>query len=203
LADAAFQMNLKYIVVTSVTRDDLPFGGAGFFAETIRAIRRRIPDARVEVLIPDFQGEQRALEMVVLAKPDVLNHNIETVPRLYLDARPEADYHRSIEILVNARFFDSTIPTKSGLMLGLGETDDEVKQVLGNLAEAGCSILTLGQYLQPTRSHLPVKRYIRPEEYDHWREIALDMGFAEVAAGPFVRSSYHAKEVFLSAVAGR
>jgi lipoic acid synthetase len=203
LADAAFQMNLKYIVVTSVTRDDLPFGGAGFFAETIRAIRRKIPDARVEVLIPDFQGEHQALEMVVFAKPDVLNHNIETVPRLYPEARPEADYHQSIELLVNARFFDATIPTKSGLMLGLGETDDEVRQVLGNLADAGCSILTLGQYLQPTQSHLPVKRYIPPEEYDQWREIALDMGFAEVSAGPFVRSSYHAKEVFQSAVADR
>jgi lipoic acid synthetase len=138
-----------------------------------------------------------------LAKPDVLNHNIETVPRLYPEARPEADYRRSIELLANARFFDATMPTKSGLMLGLGETEDEVKHVLADLADAGCSILTLGQYLQPTKSHLPVKRYIRPEEYDRWREIAFDMGFAEVSAGPFVRSSYHAKEVFLSAVAGR
>jgi lipoyl synthase len=203
LADAACQMKLKYIVVTSVTRDDVPFGGAGFFAETIRAIRRKIPEARVEVLIPDFQGDPRALEMVVLAKPDVLNHNIETVPRLYPHARPEADYRRSIELLVNARFLDATMPTKSGLMLGLGETDEEVKQVLGDLADSGCSILTLGQYLQPTKYHLPVKRYIRPEEYEQWREIALDMGFDEVAAGPFVRSSYHAKEIFLSAVAGR
>jgi lipoyl synthase len=140
---------------------------------------------------------------VVLAKPDVLNHNIETVPRLYPEARPEADYRRSIDLLANARFFDATMPTKSGLMLGLGETEDEVKPVLADLADAGCSILTLGQYLQPTKSHLPVKRYILPEEYDHWREIALDMGFDEVSAGPFVRSSYHAKEVFQSAVADK
>jgi lipoic acid synthetase len=202
LAEVAFKMNLRYIVVTSVTRDDVPFGGAGFFAETIRAIRRKIPNSQVEVLIPDFQGDSRALEMVVSAKPDVLNHNIETVPRLYPEARPEADYHRSIELLVNVRFFDATMTTKSGLMLGLGETEYEVKHVLADLANAGCSILTLGQYLQPTKNHLPVRRYIEPEEYERWREMALDMGFAEVSAGPFVRSSYNAKEVFLSAVTG-
>jgi len=203
LAEAAYQMNLQYIVVTSVTRDDLPFGGAGFFAETIRAIRRKIPNSHVEVLIPDFQGNPQALEIVVRANPDVLNHNIETVPRLYPYSRPEADYHQSIELLVNAKLFDATIPTKSGLMLGLGETDEEVKNVMGDLLDGGCSILTLGQYLQPTKSHLPVKRYIRPEEYERWRKIALEMGFAEVAAGPFVRSSYHAKEVFHAAISRR
>jgi lipoyl synthase len=195
-------MDLKYIVVTSVTRDDLPLGGAGFFAETIGAIREKIHDARVEVLIPDFQGDLQALEVVLRANPDVLNHNIETVPRIYPFARPEAGYQQSIDLLANAKFFDSTIPTKSGIMLGLGESDHEVKTAIKDLVAAGCNILTLGQYLQPTKAHLPVKRYIRPEEYERWRIFALEAGFSEVAAGPFVRSSYHASELFQSTISG-
>lgn len=200
VAAAATKMNLTYVVVTSVTRDDLEDGGASFFAETIRALRKKIKNVRVEVLVPDFQGNLQALETVVKAAPDVLNHNIETVPRLYSVARPQADYHQSLDLLKNVRSIDASMPTKSGLMLGLGETDDEIQNVLNDLVHAGCSILTLGQYLQPTKQHLPVKKYVRPEQFEQWRKKALEIGFVEVAAGPFARSSYHAKEVFQVAV---
>lgn len=196
VAEVARQMALKYVVVTSVTRDDLDDGGAGIFARTIREIRRKIPDVCVEVLIPDFQGNTDALLTVLEARPDILNHNIETVPRLYGRVRPEADYQRSLDLLAHVYRYDSSIPTKSGLMLGLGETPTEIKQTLGDLLKAKCRILTLGQYLQPTKRHLDVKRYIPPAEFDEWRETALAMGFQEVASGPFVRSSYHAKDLF-------
>jgi lipoic acid synthetase len=189
-------MGLKYVVVTSVTRDDLPDGGAGFFAQTIEEIRRRIPDVCVEVLIPDFQGSGTALHTVLRARPDVLNHNIETVPRLYPVVRPQADYGRSLELLQRAHSYDPNLPTKSGLMLGLGETRAEVKETLADLRAVNCRMLTLGQYLQPTESHLPVIRYVPPPEFDEWRDTALKMGFCEVASGPFVRSSYHAKELY-------
>ena len=189
-------MALDYVVVTSVTRDDLPDGGAGHFAETIREIRRRSSETRVEVLIPDFQGDESALFTVLEARPDVLNHNLETVKRLYDLVRPEADYERSLKLLKRAHDFDPAMTTKSGLMLGLGELPEEIRETLTDLLNTGCAILTLGQYLQPTRDHLPVKLFIPPEEFDKWRETALDMGFSEVAAGPFVRSSYHAKEVY-------
>lgn len=196
VAEAALNMRLSYVVITSVTRDDLPDGGAGFFAETIREIRKKIPGVFVEVLIPDFQGNTDALQTVLDARPDVLNHNIETVPRLYPSVRPEADYRRSLEILRRAKQYGPAIPTKSGLMLGLGELPEEINKTLRHLLEVGCSILTLGQYLQPTREHLEVDRFIHPEEFDNWKETALGMGFSEVASGPFVRSSYHAKELY-------
>jgi len=196
VAKVARQMGLKYVVVTSVTRDDLPDGGAGIFAETIEEIRKQIPDVLVEVLIPDFQGSAKALQTVLHAHPDVLNHNIETVPRLYPVVRPQADYHRSLKLIQRAHGYDPALPTKSGLMLGLGETHDEIGKTLEDMLQAGCRILTLGQYLQPSKNHLPIKRYIPPEEFEEWRQTALDIGFAEVASGPFVRSSYHAKELF-------
>jgi lipoic acid synthetase len=185
------------VVITSVTRDDLPDGGARHFAETIRAIQEKTPDAKVEVLIPDFQGSLSAVKTVINAQPHVLNHNIETVPRLYASVRPGAIYERSLRLLMRVKDLDPSIPTKSGLMLGLGETPEEIHQTLLDLLHAGCSILTLGQYLQPSREHLPVERFIPPEEFDRWGERALQMGFVEVASGPFVRSSYHAKELFL------
>ena len=196
VADAARQMALKYVVITSVTRDDLADGGASYFAKTIIEIRRQIPAALIEVLIPDFQGDAHALRTVVKARPDVLNHNIETVPRLYPLVRPQARYERSLQLLKRVRSFNSKIPTKSGLMLGLGETSAEIRSTLDDLVGVGCRILTLGQYLQPSKAHLPVKRFVPPEEFDQWRQVALEMGFLEVASGPFVRSSYHAKELY-------
>jgi lipoic acid synthetase len=187
-------MGLSYVVITSVTRDDLADGGASLFAGTIQEIRKRMPRALVEVLIPDFQGDRDALQTVLEARPDVLNHNLETVPRLYPLVRPQASYGRSLELLERSKHSHPTIPTKSGLMLGLGELPEEVKETLQDLFDVGCSILTLGQYLQPTKEHLPVERFIHPEEFDHWKEAALNMGFSEVASGPFVRSSYRARE---------
>jgi lipoic acid synthetase len=198
VAEAVEKLGLRYVVITSVTRDDLPDGGARIFSEAIRMIWRRTPGARVEVLIPDFQGNWKALKTVLEAQPDVLNHNIETVPRLYPVVRPAAVYRRSIELLRQARDLDPSIPTKSGFMLGFGETSEEVRQVMGDLVDVGCRVLTLGQYLQPSRNHIPVARFISPEEFAGWKQIALAMGFAEVASGPFVRSSYHADELFQS-----
>jgi len=196
VAEAAARMGLRYAVVTSVTRDDLPDGGAAHFAATIRELRRLIPGTRVEVLIPDFQGDGSALLTVLAARPDVLNHNIESVPRLYPQVRPQADYLRSLALLKRAREFDSGTATKSGMMLGLGEEAQEVRRTLQDLRAADCRILTLGQYLQPSPEHLPVIRYVTPAEFENWRTSALEMGFAEVASGPFVRSSYHAGESF-------
>jgi lipoic acid synthetase len=194
-------MGLSYVVVTSVTRDDLPDGGAGAFAETVREIRRLAPGARVEVLVPDFQGDDAAIRAVAEARPDVLNHNLETVPRLYPRVRPGANYQRSLALLARCRRLDPDLPTKSGLMLGLGETDAELRAVLSDLLDVGCRILTLGQYLQPSRAHLPVERYVPPESFEAWRQEALKMGFREVASGPFVRSSYHAGELFQAVAA--
>jgi lipoic acid synthetase len=196
VAEAVERMGLKYAVVTSVTRDDLPDGGAAHFAATIREIRRRVPEAEIEVLIPDFQGDRAALETVLRARPDVLNHNIETVPRLYSRVRPQADYRRSLELLRRAGESAPLIPTKSGLMLGLGERPEEIRQTLQDLREVGCRILTLGQYLQPSPEHLPVETYVPPEDFENWRKAALDLGFSEVASAPFVRSSYHAQKSF-------
>ena len=196
VADVAHQMGLKYVVVTSVTRDDVSDGGASLFAQTIIEIRNRMADACVEVLIPDFQGNKDAHKTVLKARPDVLNHNIETVPRLYPRVRPQAGYQRSLDILQWAHEYDSALPTKSGLMLGLGEEQKEVENTLEDLRAANCRILTLGQYLQPSKNHLPVERFIPPEEFDEWRKKAIKIGFTEVASGPFVRSSYHAKELY-------
>lgn len=198
VAAAAADMGLKYVVVTSVTRDDLPDGGAGHYGRTIRALRDRIPGVHVEVLIPDFQGDGDALATVMAAGPDVLNHNLETVSRLYPRVRPQAVYERSLQLLARAHGLNPTIPTKSGLMLGLGETEAEIQATLGDLLAAHCRILTLGQYLQPTQAHLPVERYVPPEAFEALKTEALAMGFTHVAAGPFVRSSYHAGELFAS-----
>ena len=199
VAEAAERMGLRYVVVTSVTRDDLPDGGAGFFAETITEVRRRLPGARVEVLIPDFEGNRDALKTVLDARPHVLNHNVETVPRLYGQVRPQAIYERSLSLLRRVVAIAPGIPTKSGIMLGLGETEGEVRETLGDLRRVACKFLTIGQYLQPSRRHLPVERFVPPEEFDAWRETALAMGFTEVASGPFVRSSYHAKDLYQAA----
>jgi lipoic acid synthetase len=196
VAEAASEMGLAYVVVTSVTRDDLPDGGAGQFAATIAALRRRIDGVRVEVLIPDFQGDPEALSIVLDARPDVLNHNLETVPRLYPAVRPQAVYERSLELLAAAARRAGRIPTKSGLMLGLGETDAEIRRSLDDLRGAGCRLLTLGQYLQPGPENHPVVRYVTPDEFGRWRRRALEMGFDEAVAGPFVRSSYLAEETF-------
>jgi lipoic acid synthetase len=199
VADAAFKLGLSYVVVTSVTRDDLDDGGAVFFAETIRHVRDRLPDAKIEVLIPDFQGNKDALKKVVEARPNVLNHNIETVPSLYPSVRPGADYRCSLELLRQVKEYDPSLITKSGLMLGFGETSAELLKTLQDLVDTGCSMLTLGQYLQPSSRHLAVERFVPPEEFDKWRETALKTGFTQVASGPFVRSSYHAGNLYLNA----
>jgi lipoic acid synthetase len=197
VARAALDLNLKYVVVTSVTRDDLDDGGASHFADTIHAIKATLPDnPKVEVLIPDFQGNIKALKTIVSAKPDVLNHNIETVPLLYASARPEANYQQSLDLLQNAKSIDPSMPVKSGIMVGLGETMEELEQTMADLFHYGCDILTLGQYLQPTRSHLEVKKYYSPEQFAHLEKTARRIGFKKVAAGPFVRSSYNAKDLF-------
>jgi len=194
VADAVKALGLRYVVITSVTRDDLPDGGAAHFARTIETTRKRNPGICVEVLIPDFQGNAHALETVLDTSPDVLNHNLETVARLYPRVRPEADYGRSLELLRRSQSHAPGIPTKSGLMLGLGETAEEIREALNDLRRAGCEMLTLGQYLQPSRDHLEVSRFVPPEAFDAWRKEALDMGFSGAAGGPFVRSSYHARE---------
>jgi len=195
VAEAARELGLDYVVVTSVTRDDLADGGAGLFAATIRAVRERC-GARVEVLTPDFRGSDEALRTVVEARPDVYNHNVETVPRLYNAVRPDADYARSVGLLGRVREMDPRRVTKSGLMVGVGERPDEVSAVMADLRGVGCRVLTIGQYLRPSETHLPVTRFVPPAEFDAWKREALDLGFEAVASGPFVRSSYHAREVF-------
>jgi lipoic acid synthetase len=189
-------MKLGYVVVTSVTRDDLADGGAGYFAQTIRQIRKRTPETLVEVLIPDFQGNEAAFETVLKAHPDVINHNMETVRRLYPLVRPQADFDRSLFVIRYMTKAAPDTPVKSGLMLGLGESRAELIETFENLVEAGCRILTLGQYLQPSKSHLEVHRYVPPEEFNELRALALQLGFTEVASSPFVRSSYQAKDMF-------
>ena len=193
-------MKLRYVVVTSVDRDDLRDGGAAHFAACIGAIRAATPEVQVEVLTPDFRGrEQLALETLTLAPPDVFNHNIETVKRLYRAVRPGADYATSLRLIAAFKARNPAVPTKSGLMLGLGENDDEVLQTLQDLRAHDCDILTLGQYLRPSAAHLPVERYVPPEEFERWRVRALALGFREVAAGPLVRSSYRADQLAAAA----
>ena len=191
VAEAAVALGLRHVVVTSVTRDDLADEGSGQFAATIEAIGAA-SDATIEVLVPDFHGRVECLERVLAARPDVFNHNVETVPRLYPRVRPEADYRRSLGVLRYAHDHGDAA-TKSGLMVGLGESHDEVCQVMADLRAAGCDALTMGQYLRPSESHLEVERFVTPEEFDTYREEAEGLGFAAVAAGPFVRSSYHAE----------
>jgi lipoic acid synthetase len=194
VAEAVHAMGLKYAVVTSVDRDDLADGGAAIFADTIRQIRVLMPDTRVEVLIPDFKGEIEPLRAVLDARPDVLNHNTETVPRLYRMARSGGKYARTLELLDRARTLAPSIPTKTGLMVGLGEEHDEVVQVFKDLRSVGVSILTIGQYLRPSPTHAEMTRYYHPDEFRALKHIALDLGFVHVEAGPLVRSSYHAHE---------
>ena len=194
LAEAVSQLQLDHVVVTSVDRDDLPDGGASVFAATILAIRRRVPSCRVEVLIPDFSGRPADLETVLAARPDIVNHNIETVERLYRVARPGGRYRRALELLKRADQRAARVPTKSGLMVGLGEEPLEVKTTLHDLRSVGCDIVTIGQYLRPSVAHLPVARYYTPDEFSTLAETARRLGFGHVEAGPLVRSSYHAHE---------
>ena len=192
VGEAVEIMKLRHAVITSVNRDELFDGGAQLFADTIKEIRSRVPACRIEVLIPDFVGSEQALNIVLDAQPDILNHNTETVPRLYKTVRPQAHYNRSLELLFRAK--QKGFLTKSGLMLGLGETIDEVIDTMSDLREVECDILTLGQYLQPTQSHLPVERYVRPEEFAMLKQRGIEMGFRYIESGPLVRSSYHAAE---------
>jgi lipoic acid synthetase len=194
LARAVQQIGLKHVVITSVTRDDLPDGGAAIYAETIRRLHAYSPDCGVEVLIPDFMGNWAALRVVMEARPHILNHNIETVPRLYPRVRPKAIYRQSLQLLRRARDLAPDVPTKSGLMVGLGETRDEVSETLSDLRESQVDVLTVGQYLRPTMQHLPIERYVTPEEFAELKEEALALGYRHVESGPLVRSSYHAHE---------
>ena len=195
VADAARRMNLRHVVLTSVARDDQSDGGAGIFAQTITSIRRELPTTTIEVLTPDFAGNAENQEQVLAAGPDVYNHNLETVRRLQSIIRPQASYGRSLGVLQRAARYRNTPAVKSGIMLGLGETDQEVEQALCDLVSVGCEILTLGQYLQPTRFHASVDRFVPPEEFDHWAVRARELGFSAVASGPMVRSSYKAENL--------
>jgi len=192
VADAIRTLDLTYVVITSVDRDDLKDGGASIFAETIRETRARLPQCRLEVLIPDFQGNAAALHAVLDARPDVLNHNTETVPRLYRMARSGGRYARTLELLDRSRRHAPDIPTKTGLMVGLGEERDEMIATLKDLRSVGCEILTIGQYLRPSSEHAPMVRYYHPDEFQDLKDVALDLGFVRVESGPLVRSSYHA-----------
>jgi lipoic acid synthetase len=196
VAQAVKKMGLHYVVLTSITRDDLPDGGAFLFAKTIRAIRALNPKIKIEVLIPDFKGDLNSLEAVLKECPEVLNHNIETISRLYSEVRPLADYNRSLHLLKRSREDYPHISTKSGFMLGLGETQGEVLGLLRDLREVGCDFLTIGQYLQPRQDRLSVMRFVLPEEFEEYKKIGEAMGFKSVASGPFVRSSFHAAEMF-------
>jgi lipoic acid synthetase len=192
VAEAIERMGLRHAVVTSVNRDELEDGGAGIFAGTIRQVRKRSPECTIEVLIPDFMGDEAALAKVMRARPDILNHNIETVPRLYPQVRPKARYPRSLEVLQRAKRLDATVFSKSGIMLGLGEEREEVLQVFRDLRAHDVEILTVGQYLRPSLNHLPIVRYVTPDEFADLKREALGMGFRHVESGPLVRSSYHA-----------
>jgi len=195
VAEAAKRLGLRFVVITSVTRDDLPDGGAAHFAATIHAVRDLLPAARVEVLVPDFRGDPEAVRTVLTARPDVFGHNLETVPRLYPEVRPQADYRRSLEVLRFATELVPEVVTKSGLMVGLGEDDEEVLAVLRDLRAVGGSALTIGQYLQPTRGHALMVEYVHPGVFAEYARQAREMGFTRVMSGPLVRSSYHAEEL--------
>jgi lipoic acid synthetase len=202
VARMAAEMRLRYVVITSVNRDDLDDGGSHHFAETVREVRLALPEARVEVLTPDFCGSLEDVARVLDAGPHVFNHNMETVPRLYSRVRPQADYRQSLDVLAFAQRYAPEVLTKSGFMVGLGETDEEVRQLLRDLREATTAVATIGQYLQPTRRNLPVAAYIEPRQFDAWRDFGLSIGFQAVFSGPLVRSSYMADEVSAEA-AGR
>jgi lipoic acid synthetase len=195
LAEAVRRMNLNHVVITSVNRDDLPDGGASQFVRCIQLIRAVSPDTTIEVLIPDLCGNWDALDAILQASPEVLNHNTETVPRLYRRVRPQGNYARSLELLQRSRQLAPHVYTKSGIMVGLGETDDEVRQVMQALRSVDCDILTLGQYLQPSPKHLPVQEFVPPQQFDAWRQWGEAIGFLQVVASPLTRSSYHAEQV--------
>jgi lipoic acid synthetase len=199
VAEAAKSLGLGHVVITSVTRDDLPDGGADHFAQTIAAIRDASPNTTVEVLIPDFGGSREAVEAVVRAQPDIINHNVETVPRLYDRARPRADYQRSLRVLESVKALNSDTLTKSGMMLGLGEAEEEILAVMRDLRCVDCDLLTLGQYLSPSEDHVPVARYLPPEEFRELAAKGKAIGFRGIASGPFVRSSYRADELLTQA----
>lgn len=194
VAEAAARLGLDFVVLTCVTRDDLPDGGAGQFVATMRALRRRLPGAGIEVLTSDFRGQVAPLETVLAERPTVFNHNLETVRRLQPTVRPQADYDRSLGVLRHAAEMGSEAIIKSGLIVGMGESEEEVGQALGDLAEVGCSVVTIGQYLRPSPRHLPIDRYVTPEEFARYEEMGLERGLRRVISGPFVRSSYHARE---------
>jgi lipoic acid synthetase len=200
IAHAVGRLGLRHAVITSVTRDDLADGGAGQFAAVIRTLREQYPELMVEVLTPDFKGDETALKTVIDARPHIFNHNLETVPRLYSKVRPQAVYERSLAVLKKVRELDGRVHTKSGLMVGLGETEDEVLSVMRDLREAGCTMLTIGQYLRPTKDNIEVVEYVLPEVFERYAAAGREMGFASVASAPFVRSSYNAEEfsTFLS-----
>lgn len=195
LAEAVRRMRLNHVVITSVNRDDLPDGGAAQFVRCIQAIRTLSPKTTIEVLIPDLCGNWDALSLILQARPEVLNHNTETVPRLYRRVRPQGSYERSLELLKHARELAPQIYTKSGIMVGLGETDEEVRQVMHDLRSVDCDILTIGQYLQPSQKHLPVQQFVTPEQFDAWCEFGEAIGFLQVVSSPLTRSSYHAEQV--------
>lgn len=194
LAEASKKLGLSHVVITSVTRDDLPDGGAAHFAQTVEEVRKECPDTTIEVLIPDLKGDEDALDVVLAAKPDVFNHNMETIERLYSTIRPQAIYERSLAVLRYAKEQSPEIATKTGIMLGLGETQEEVEVLMDDVLATGCDILTIGQYLQPSPEHAPMVEYITPEQFDEYKRIALEKGFAYVASSPLVRSSYRAAE---------
>ncbi|MDJ1168681.1 lipoyl synthase [Roseofilum sp. BLCC_M154] len=195
LGEAVQRMGLKHVVITAVNRDDLSDGGASQFVRCIEAVRALMPQTTIEVLIPDLCGNWQALEAILSACPEVLNHNTETVPRLYRRVRPQGDYQRSLEVLRRSRALSPQIYTKSGIMVGLGETDEEVRQVMRELREVNCDILTIGQYLQPTPKHYPLNRFVTPQEFDAWRVFGESLGFLQVVSSPLTRSSYHAEQV--------
>jgi lipoic acid synthetase len=201
VAEAAEQMNLRHCVITSVARDDLNDGGAAVFAESIRTVRRKLPFCSVEVLIPDFMGNEQSLRTVLDAKPDILNHNVETVERLSDTVRAKAKYRRSLQLLARSKEYAPGIPAKSSIMVGVGEEWDEILQTMDDLRESGCDIMTIGQYLQPSLKHLPVSKYYTPQEFAHLKEEGMKRGFSHVESGPLVRSSYHAHEQVKSAAA--
>ncbi|OEU71489.1 MAG: lipoyl synthase [Desulfovibrio sp. S3730MH75] len=196
LSEAVSRLGLKYVVVTSVTRDDLPDGGADHYAETITRIRTDHPDCKIEVLIPDFQGNLDALKTVIKAGPHVINHNVETTPDLYSEIRPQADYQQSLELLDRVKTLNNNIPAKSGLMVGLGETDEQVYKVIKDLAEINCDIVTAGQYMRPSKEHPAVKRYVEPRVFDEYAEYGKSLGIKNIFSAPLVRSSFQASESF-------
>jgi lipoic acid synthetase len=203
IADAVETLALRYAVITSVTRDDLPDGGAGHFTAVVREVKKRVPEVMIELLIPDFKGDRTALEKAVCSGAEVLNHNVETVPSLYSSVRPLADYEQSVAVLREAKKIKPNIITKSGIMLGLGEKQEEVTAVLEDLRTAGCDLLTIGQYLAPSEKHHPVVKYVHPDMFEQYAEKARALGFTAAASAPFVRSSYKAAEMALKAFESR